>query len=125
VTNIQSNPDANSDYQLAPPRLRARGFEILEYPQLPANAQGLNGAFLAPGALVGATGVPVDSNMPGMWDDVPNVVAVEVVTDEDTSISLLQRLHKSKDGGMQMDLAWLFGFAKGNAACAELVQEVP
>lgn len=125
VTTIDSNRNAHDDYQLAPMILRARGFEIIEYPQLPANAQGLNGFFMAPGALVGATGIPMDANMPGLWDSVPNVAAVTPVTDEDTGITLLQRLHKNKDGGIQMDVAWMFGFAKGNTACGELVQEVP
>jgi len=124
ITTIDSNPNAHEDYQLAPMRLRARGFEIIEYPQLPANSIDLNGVFMAPGAVVGAVGVPADANAPGMFTNVPNVASIEYVTDEDTGLSLIQRLHKTSNGGIQMDLAWIFGFAKGNPQLAELVREV-
>lgn len=125
VATLDTNPDAGSDYSLSPMQLRRkRGFDaIVEYPQMPANAISLNGVFLAPGAVVGATGVPADSNAEGMFPQAPNVAAVEYVTDPDTGISLIQRLHKTSNGGIQMDLAWLFGFAKGNTNCAELVTE--
>ncbi len=123
VTTIDSNANAHDDYALAPMRLRARGFEIIEYPQLPANAIDLNGVFLAPGGIVGAVGVPADANAAGMFDGVPNVAQVEVVTDPDTGLSVLMRLHKNSNGGIQMDLAWVFGFAKGNTNLVELVTE--
>jgi CheY-like chemotaxis protein len=61
--------------------LRARGFEIIEYPQLPANSIDLNGVFMAPGAVIGVAGVPADANAPGMFTNVPNVAAIEYVTD--------------------------------------------
>jgi hypothetical protein len=125
VTKIDTNANSQDDYALAPMILRARGFTIIEYPQLPANAIDLNGIFMTAGGVVGAVGVPADANAPGMFDNVPNVAAVEVVTDEDTGLSLLQRLHKNSNGGIQMDLAWVFGFAKGNTNCVELVTEAP
>lgn len=124
VTTQLSNANAQEDYALAGGMIRARGFEIMEYASLPSLSEGLNGVFLAPGAVVGAVGVPMDSNMAGMFDAAPNVAAVEVVTDPDTGLSLLQRLSKTANGGIQMDVAWIYGFAKGNIKCAELVQEV-
>lgn len=123
ITTMDSNPNAHEDYSLAPMRLRARGFEIIEYPQLPANSIDLNGVFLAPGGVIGAVGVPADANAAGMFPGAPNVAAVEVVTDPDTGLSVLQRLHKNANGGIQMDLAWVFGFAKGNTNLVELVTE--
>lgn len=123
VTTQLSNPAAQEGFQMAPSIIRARGFEIMEFPTLPANGENLNGIFMAPGALVGAVGVPVDANAPGMFDAAPNVVGIEYVTDEDTGLSLIQRLHKNSNGGVQMDVAWIYGFKKGNAACAQLVQE--
>jgi hypothetical protein len=124
ITTIDSNPNAHEDFQVAPMRLRARGFEIIEYPQLPANSIDLNGVFMAPGAVIGVAGVPADANAPGMFTNVPNVAAIEYVTDPDTGMSLIQRMHKTSNGGIQMDLALLFGFAKGNPQLAELVREV-
>lgn len=125
ITTLDSNPSAQDDFQLTPMRLRARGFDMIEYPQLPTNSIDLNGVFLTPGAMVGAVGVPADANAPGMFPDVPNVARVEEVTDTDTGLTLLQRLHKDSNGGIQMDLAWVFGFAKGNPDCVELVTEAP
>ena len=70
-----------------------------------------------------------DSVTAAAWQKLSDVVArpsnrVEVVTDPDTGLSLLQRLSKTANGGIQMDVAWIYGFAKGNIKCAELVQEV-
>ena len=123
VTTLDSNRNAHDDYQFTPPRLRARGFEILEYPQLPANSIDLNGVFLAPGACIGAVGIPTDANAAGMFPEAPNVANVTPVTDPDTGLTLLHRLHKTSNGGIQMDLAWIYGFAKGNPVCGELVQD--
>lgn len=125
ITTQLANPNAQRDFSLAPMLLRARGFEIIEYPQLPANSIDLNGVFLAAGGIVGAVGVPADANAPGMFPGVPNVAAIEVVTDPDTGMSVLQRLWKNSNGGIQMDLAWIFGFAKGDANQVELICEAP
>ena len=122
VTSIDSNSDAHDDYKLAPMVLR--GFDIIEFPTLPANAIDLNGVFMSAGGVIGATGVPADSNAAGMFDEVPNVARVETVVDEATGLALLQRLHKTASGGIQMDLAWVFGFAKGNTPNVELMRDV-
>ncbi len=120
VVTLDSNPNAHEDFATANSSLRMRGFDIFEFPALPNNSVAVNGVFLAPGAVIGAVGVPMDSNAPGMFPGVPNVVAVDYVTDEDTGLSLIQRLHKDSHGGIQMDLAWIYGVAKGNTNCAEI-----
>jgi hypothetical protein len=123
VTTQLANPRAQEDYSLSPMVLRARGFEIIEYPQLPANSEDLNGVFFGPGALIGAVGVPADANAAGMFPGVPNVAAVAVRTDADTGLSILERMHKTSDGGIQLDYAWIYGFAKGNPVRLERVTE--
>lgn len=124
ITTQDSNPRAQQDFSAAPMSLRARGFDIIEYPQLPANAEQLNGVFLSPGAMIGAVGIPADSNAEGMFPGAPNVASVRPVTDPDTGLTVLQRMHKTANGGIQMDLAWVFGFAVGNGTLGQLVQEV-
>jgi hypothetical protein len=114
VTTQLANPNAQTDYSLTPNLLKARGFEIIEYPQLPDNSEDLNGVFMGLGAIVGATGVPADSNAAGMFPGVPNVAAVRVVTDPDTGLSVLERMAKTSNGGIQLDYAWIYGFAKGD-----------
>jgi hypothetical protein len=121
VVTLDTNPNAHEDFALNPPVLKMRGFDVMEFPSLPANSVAVNGVFLAPGAVIGAVGVPTDANADGMFPGAPSVVGIEYVTDPDTGLSLIQRLHKNAQGGIQMDLAWIYGFSKGNTNCAEIV----
>jgi hypothetical protein len=124
VTNQDANAKSQTDYSLAPMILRGvRGFDVVEYPQFPSNSEDLVGVFMAPGAVLGAVGVPADANMPGvMWPDVPAVAAVRVITDADTGLSLLERRRKDSNGGAALDYAWIYGFAKGNTDLLERVR---
>lgn len=123
VSSTDSNPQAHELFELAPQRVKQRGFEIFEYPQLPDNGEDLVGAFLTPGAIVGATGIPRDANEAGFWDDAPANALVRPQTDPDTGITLLERRTRGADGSAQMDLAWIYGFAKGDPARLERVAE--
>lgn len=123
VMTMDSNPAAGELFQLAPNRLRQRGFEIFEYAQLPANGETLNGVFLSPGGIVGATGIPRDANEAGFWDDAPANALVRPQTDPDSGITLLERRTRGTDGSAQMDLAWIYGFAAGDPARVQRVVE--
>lgn len=125
VMTVDTNPAAQEMFQLGLNRTRQRGFEIFEYPQLPANGESLNGVFLSPGGIVGATGIPRDANEAGFWDDAPANALVRPQTDPDTGITLLERRVRGSDGSAQMDLAWIYGFAKGDPARVQRVVEAP
>ena len=129
VTNNQSSPSANQTVSLAPDTMLHRGITWFEANSLPGNAENLIGAVLAPGSIIGATGVPRDANEDGFadWADVPKNAAVRVVSDideagEGTGISLLERRTRKDNGNAQLDYAWIFGFAKGQVPSAELIQ---
>jgi hypothetical protein len=123
VVTLDSNPEAHNQFSNAPAMIRMGGFDIMEYAQLPANAHDLNGVFMAPGAILGAVGIPRDANEAGYWDDVPANALVVPVTDADTGLTLLSRRTRHADGSAQLDLAWIYGFAKGNPALLERVTE--
>lgn len=119
VITTDSNPAAHEQFSLAPMSMRQRGFEIFEYPNLPTNSENLNGFFMAPGAIIGATGIPKDANEEGFWEDVPRNASVVPRTDPDTGITLLERRTRHEDGSASLDLAWVFGLAAGDANMLE------
>ena len=130
VNSIDSNPAAHDVVSLAPASIVHAGATWFEAPNLPNNSEALNGFVMAPGAIVGATGVPRDANEDGLvgWEDVPRNAAVRVVSDLDedgqgTGISVLERRTRKEDGSAQIDYAWIYGFAAGNAALLERVTE--
>jgi len=70
------------------------GFQrILEYPDLPDNSQFMSGLFFDPRLMRVATALPSDSTDLAAQLGVPQVAATEVVTDEETGLSLLGILH--------------------------------
>lgn len=124
VLTADTNPQAREMFEFGPTRHRQRGFDMFEYAQLPTNSENLCGVFMAPGALIGAVGIPADANEDGFWDDAPKNALVRPQTDPDTGITLLERRTRNADGSAQLDLAWIYGFAAGDPARLDRVTTV-
>jgi len=128
VVSIDNNPSAHNQFVEAPSRLRVGGFDVQEYPNLPDNSQDMNGVFMAPGAVIGVTGIPNDANLADFPSDAPATamvrrIAAPMSEDSLINIPLLLRETKTQAGGFQMDLTMIYGFAKGQTACGERIVE--
>lgn len=125
IETTDTNPSAHNQFVEAPSRLRAAGFDIQEFPNMPGNSEELESVYIAPGAVMGVTGLPNDSNLADFPSDAPANAKVSRIMPADepgvAGIPLLLREWRKGDGGYQVDLTAIWGFAKGQTACGEII----
>jgi len=63
--------------------------EVFEYPEMPDNAEDLNGLFLDPNAIALMTGIPDDIQEVADELGIPNIAAWETVTEPESGLTLL------------------------------------
>lgn len=88
--------------------------EVFEYPELPANGEGLNGFFFDPRAVAIKTGIPDDISKIAKARGIPEIASFSVETDPDTGLSFLSIEHM-KPGTFDIvcTVTLLWGIAAG------------
>lgn len=91
------------------------GFEdVYEYPDLPANSENLSGYFGIRAGIVMSSRLPTNMSEVASRLGIPKIAKTEVVTDEETGLSLLGiTWQKSGTFDLLTTMVWLYGISAG------------